>query len=79
MLSFRHIERVIRKYRSNVTWYDEYMSTGTRQLRILAVSRLALEPGDVVLDLGCGTGLSFEYLEEAVGPDGRIIGVDVSP
>jgi len=39
---------------------------------------LGLHRGDVVLDLGCGTGLNFPLLVEAVGPDGRVIGLDRS-
>ena len=32
-----------------------------------------------MLDLGCGTGISFERLHRDVGPQGRIIGVEFSP
>ena len=32
--------------------------------------------GDVILDLGCGTGELSAYLAELVGPDGMVIGVD---
>ena len=44
-----------------------------------AVDRLDLRPGDVVLDVGCGTGLSFPFIEERLGPSGRIVGIDLSP
>ncbi len=43
-----------------------------------AISLLELRPGETVLDLGCGTGLSFDLIEEAVGPAGRLIGFDAS-
>ena len=43
-----------------------------------AVAKLELKPGDTVVDIGCGTGLNFGLLYEAVGPSGRIIGVDLS-
>ena len=32
--------------------------------------------GDVILDLGCGTGELSAYLAELVGPRGKVIGVD---
>jgi ubiquinone/menaquinone biosynthesis C-methylase UbiE len=47
-------------------------------LRRKAVARLGLSRGDSVLDIGCGTGVNFPYLRGAVGPAGRIYGVDIS-
>lgn len=44
-----------------------------------AVAALQLEPGSTVVELGCGTGLNFGLLEAAVGPGGRIIGIDLTP
>jgi len=49
-----------------------------RGIRARAVERLALNPGDRVLEIGCGTGRNFPHLIKAVGPDGRIYGVDYS-
>jgi ubiquinone/menaquinone biosynthesis C-methylase UbiE len=42
------------------------------------VSRLALSPGDAVLDLCCGAGGSAIPASRAVGPDGRVLGVDLA-
>jgi ubiquinone/menaquinone biosynthesis C-methylase UbiE len=39
---------------------------------------LAPASGSVVLDVGCGTGLNFVGLEKAIGPRGRLIGIDLS-
>ncbi|HEX6421316.1 MAG TPA: methyltransferase domain-containing protein [Acidimicrobiales bacterium] len=47
-------------------------------MRVAAVRRLELQPGDNVLDIGCGTGASFPYLVSAVGSTGRVTGVDLS-
>jgi ubiquinone/menaquinone biosynthesis C-methylase UbiE len=43
-----------------------------------AARRLALQPGQRVLEIGCGTGRNFQFLHDAVGPRGRIYGVDLS-
>jgi ubiquinone/menaquinone biosynthesis C-methylase UbiE len=48
-------------------------------VRRLALEHLDLQAGERVLDLGCGTGPNFEALREAVGPEGRVVGVDFSP
>ena len=42
------------------------------------VDRLGLRPGDVVLDVCCGTGASAIPAAKRVGPAGRVIGVDLS-
>ena len=47
---------------------------GTRQLLELA----GLRPGMRVADLGCGVGTVTQLLAEMVGPDGHVVGVDLS-
>ena len=32
--------------------------------------------GDIILDLGCGTGDLSAYLAELVGPNGKVVAVD---
>jgi len=39
----------------------------------------ALRPGDVVVDLGSGAGIDCFLAAQQVGPDGRVIGVDMTP
>ncbi len=60
-------------------WSYNCVGRWSEPIRRLAVERLRLRRGDVVLDVGCGTGLSFPFLERGIGPEGRIIGVDASP
>jgi len=38
----------------------------------------ALEPGDVVVDLGSGAGFDCFLAAQRVGPEGRVIGVDMT-
>ncbi|MGO8927216.1 MAG: class I SAM-dependent methyltransferase [Limisphaerales bacterium] len=43
------------------------------------VSQLRLRPGEIVADIGAGTGYFSRRLAQAVGPAGRILAVDVQP
>jgi predicted methyltransferase len=43
------------------------------------IARLHIEPGSSVVDLGAGTGYFLEALSKAVGPDGRVLALDVEP
>ena len=38
----------------------------------------SVKEGDIVLDLGCGTGLDLLLAAEKVGPKGRVIGIDMN-
>jgi ubiquinone/menaquinone biosynthesis C-methylase UbiE len=42
------------------------------------LAQLALAPGERVLDVACGTGLVTLPAARAVGPLGRVLGVDIS-
>ncbi|MFF1650647.1 class I SAM-dependent methyltransferase [Streptomyces sp. NPDC058240] len=44
-----------------------------------AADSLSLRPGDAVLDAGCGTGRALTALRAAVGPQGTVLGVDLTP
>ena len=47
--------------------------------RRAVVEALPLRRGQVVLDVGCGTGLCCGLLREKVGPGGGVVGIEESP
>lgn len=65
-------------YRARCGYYDWQLAP-YEELRRCAVERLGLQHGQVVLDIGCGSGMSLDLLQQAVGPEGRVIAVDQSP
>lgn len=66
------------QYRRRARFYDQELAA-FEPIREQAVAGLALRPGATVLDVGCGTGLSFELLERSLGREGRIVGIEQSP
>lgn len=71
-------ELSMRRYRRHAGGYDA-SARRTMPLRLRAIALLQLQPGQVVLDVGAGTGLSFAPLLQAVGPAGRVLAFEQSP
>lgn len=55
-----------------------YRSRDIRRRRALAQEALACEPGDEVLDVGCGPGFYVADILDVVGENGAVTGVDAS-
>ncbi len=68
----------LKQYRLRSRFYDIELAV-FEPIRRKAIARLNLGKGAAVLDLGCGTGLSFELLQQDIGPRGRIVGIEQSP
>jgi ubiquinone/menaquinone biosynthesis C-methylase UbiE len=49
-----------------------------QQLKRQTYTLLALQPGQMILDVGCGTGEDVRNLAELVGSTGKVVGVDKS-
>jgi SAM-dependent methyltransferase len=61
-------------------FYDTFWFRGQgRALRQRTVTLARLQPGDAVLDVGCGTGTLAMEAARRVGRAGRVAGVDPSP
>jgi arsenite methyltransferase len=56
-----------------------YRSRDVVRRRRLVYQALAAEPGERILDVGCGPGFYVSELLDQVGPDGSVVGVDASP
>ncbi len=79
-MSDESLARVVRYYDRFSRVYDVLSSPRYyRKPREAAVEALRLEPGQVVLNVPCGTGQSFQLLQDRLRGTGTVVGVDLSP
>jgi ubiquinone/menaquinone biosynthesis C-methylase UbiE len=71
-------EAALEQYRKRAVIYDLELAL-FEPIRRKAIARLNLKLGETVLDVGCGTGLSFELLLQGMGSKGKIVGIEQSP
>jgi ubiquinone/menaquinone biosynthesis C-methylase UbiE len=77
-------EQLRNLYRKRAARYDLsanlYYLIGFREnfYRKKAVAALSLKRGDTVVEIGCGTGLNFAFLQNAIGETGKLVGVDLT-
>ena len=70
--------------RSRTVWdrWSDWYGLSERDfepIREAAIDRLELQPGDRVLEIGCGPGVNFERVRREIGPEGELVAVDYSP
>lgn len=59
-------------------WYDLIAGGSEDKFRRMGLNLLNVRAGETILEIGCGTGSSLVALADAVGPDGKILGMDIS-
>jgi ubiquinone/menaquinone biosynthesis C-methylase UbiE len=65
--------------RAAAEWLEaQSMHPFLRDVAARSLARLALEAGESILDVGCGTGVFLPGLAASVGPEGRVVGLDHS-
>ena len=73
-----HLDRSRRRWDRWSDWYS-LSEQDFAPLRERTVEALELSPGDRVLEVGCGPGVTLETLVDAVGPEGTVVAIDYSP
>lgn len=58
--------------------YDLLAEHSEQPMRLKGLARLAARPGERILEIGFGTGHCLVELARAVGPEGRVHGIDIS-
>ena len=62
-----------------ISFIYDWLTISERPYRELALELLDLQPGESVLEIGCGTGQTLLALGAATGDQGRVVGLDLSP
>jgi ubiquinone/menaquinone biosynthesis C-methylase UbiE len=57
---------------------QQQLDAQINQLGLVAMQAASLQPGEHVLDVGCGCGQTSLELTESVSPSGSVLGVDLS-
>ena len=59
--------------------YDHIADANEHNAREIGEKMLAIQPGELVLEVGFGTGNSVVHFAKSVGPSGHVTGIDASP
>lgn len=77
-MSQADLSEALEHYRDLAPRYDR-RTRFIDKIRDRTIAALKLQPGETVLDAGCGTGWCVPRLANLVGPAGRVIAFDPSP
>lgn len=72
-------EMVLRFYQEAAPLYDDWADGVHRKAAARLAQLAAVQPGEFVVDAGCGTGLLANSLAGVLRTGGRVVGIDLSP
>jgi demethylmenaquinone methyltransferase/2-methoxy-6-polyprenyl-1,4-benzoquinol methylase len=75
---FQSKEETRRFYNKIARVYDLLAEHSEQPMREIGLTMLAAQPGEIVLEIGFGTGHCLVELARAVGPAGKVLGIDLS-
>ncbi len=59
-------------------WYDLLTGGSEKKFREMGLEKLDACEGEVILELGFGTGYCISAIAKAVGDSGKVYGIDIS-
>jgi ubiquinone/menaquinone biosynthesis C-methylase UbiE len=74
----REAELTVHFFDAFASGYEDWFGGLHRRVAARLVELAVPGPGEVCLDVGCGTGLVTHGFAEAVGREGQVVGLDVS-
>ncbi|MEX0349533.1 MAG: class I SAM-dependent methyltransferase [Paracoccaceae bacterium] len=65
---------------SGIKWltYEDHLDAAMAPILDLIIDRARLRLGERIIDIGCGTGASLLAAAKQVGPEGDVLGLDIS-
>lgn len=75
----KYMETEGEAYSRGAESYEKYGSAIFEALASPLLQKARLVPGETVLDVAFGTGIPSFRAAEAVGPEGRVVGIDLAP
>ena len=77
-MSAADLQKAIGHYRNLAPRYD-YFTRRINRIRYRTVAALSHQLGETVLDAGCGTGYCFQFIEQAIGREGKLMALEPLP
>ncbi len=75
----RSKEEAKKSYDRISRFYDYTEGLFEKRYINIALGKLAIKPGEIVLEIGFGTGYALSIISEKTGREGKVCGIDISP